>query len=65
MIEIQGCTDNRPGNNPDIYGTYTCGQLADEGCLVDNYDPQAGADDGSCRLPDDIIPGEDQPPSEV
>ena len=73
IIEIQGCTDNRSyldeptapswDGFTDVYGNASCGALANEMCLAQNYDPNAGADDGDCiyRTNPGIEPGPDQP----
>ena len=49
-IGVEGCTDNRPGPYPDVFGNWrinTSNQLT-RGYKVKNYNPNATIDDGSC-----------------
>ena len=64
ILALQGCTDDTPSNETqgfaDIYGNLSCGPQANEHCAAKNYDPNAGAPDGSCRYAGGIVPGTEE-----
>tara|TARA_R110002020_G_scaffold268232_3_gene483399 strand:- start:662 stop:1222 length:561 start_codon:yes stop_codon:yes gene_type:complete len=64
ILALQGCTDDRPQDLEqgffDIYGNHSCGPQANEPCLAQNYNPDAGAPDGSCTYPGGVIPGTEE-----